>query len=151
MKTATSSTCEPSPVLSTIKSFALNAALRPFPPVPSARNQFEDIFTYQTLGGGDDDLVPSFCHHCGEPYSWTRKRLSAARELIAEADDLNSEERETLSKGLDDLVSDTPATQLAIVRFKKYLPKAGRIIAEGFKSLMIDIASEAVKKSLWPS
>jgi hypothetical protein len=36
------------------------------------------------------------------------------------------------------------------LRFK-YLPKAGRVIVEGINSLMIDIASEAVKKALWPS
>ena len=80
-----------------------------------------------------------------------RKRNQAARELILEAEKLSVEEREILSKSLDDIVHDTPSTQLSVVRFKRLLPKTGREIAEALRSIVVDIASEAAKKAIWPS
>ena len=76
--------------------------------------------------------------------------IKAARELIAEAEKLSPEERESLSKSLDDLVRDTPGTHVAAIRFKKFLPKAGREVADALRSIVVDIASEAAKKALYP-
>ena len=96
------------------------------------------------------ELVAKFCFKCGAPYPWTAKAISATRELLAESA-LSAPEQELMSKSLDDIVRDTPATQVAAARFKKFLPKAGKEIAEGVRSLVVDIASEAAKKILWPS
>jgi hypothetical protein len=100
--------------------------------------------------GMRETLVPKFCHHCGEPYPWTEKGIQSARDLLAEVDLLTGEELASLSDSLNDLVRDTPGTPVAVSRFKKFLPKAGREVADAFRSLIVDIASEAVKKSLWP-
>jgi hypothetical protein len=97
-----------------------------------------------------DKPAPKFCHKCGTPYHWTEKGIKAAKELIAEAEKLSPEERESLSKSLDDLVRDTPGTHGAVIRFKKFLPKAGREIADAVRSIVVDIASEAAKKALYP-
>ena len=97
-----------------------------------------------------EKLAPKFCYQCGKAYPWTEKGIKAARELLAEADNLTDAERDSLSGSLDDLVRDTPNTPVAVRRFKKYLPKAGREIADAVRSVMVDIASEAVKKSIWP-
>lgn len=95
--------------------------------------------------------VPKFCHKCGSPYPWTKKGIHAAKDLISEAERLKPEEKEALNKSLDDIVRDTPSTQAAVIRFKKYLPKAGLEIADAVRSIVIDIASETAKKLLWPS
>ncbi len=98
----------------------------------------------------DDYVLLAFCQDCGSPYPWTGNKLTAARELIAEVENLKPEEAESLNKSLDDLVRDTPSTQLAAIRFKKFLPKAGKEIAEGLRKIIVDIASEAAKKALFP-
>jgi hypothetical protein len=100
--------------------------------------------------GIHETLIPKFCHACGKPYPWTEKGIDAAKQLLAEADQLTVAERESLNSSLNDLVRDTPSTPVAVNRFKKLLPKAGHEIAEAVRSIIVDIASEAVKKSLWP-
>lgn len=92
---------------------------------------------------------PAFCHNCGTAYPWTTAKLKAAKDLISEAEKLSSAERESLSRSLDDLVRNTPTTQVAAVRFKKLLPKAGKEIAEGVRSIVVDILSEAAKRALF--
>jgi hypothetical protein len=94
--------------------------------------------------------APRYCHKCGQPYPWTERSIRAAKELLAETDSLTAQERETLTKSVDDLVRDTPSTPLAVTRFKRFLPKAGREAAEALRTILVDIASEAAKKSLWP-
>jgi hypothetical protein len=96
-----------------------------------------------------DFVPPAFCHNCGHAYPWTEAKLKAAKDLISEAEKLSSEERESLSRSLDDLVRNTPSTQVAAMRFKKLLPKAGKEIAEAVRSIAVDILSEAAKKALF--
>jgi hypothetical protein len=93
---------------------------------------------------------PSFCPDCGSPYPWTEAKLKAAKELSDEFENLSPEERETLKKSLDDIVRDTPQTPVAATRFKKIAAKAGKVAADGLRDIIIDIASEAAKKVIWP-
>lgn len=92
---------------------------------------------------------PAFCHKCGDPYPWTRNALKAARELALELDGLTPEERESLSKSVEDLVRDTPTTPVSMLRFKKLMPKAGKAAAELMKKILFDVATEAVRKQVW--
>jgi len=100
------------------------------------------------------DLTPyyaaSFCHDCGKPYPWTEGRLKAARDLAGEMEKLDTSEREALSKSLDDLVRETPQTQVAVTRFKKLMTKAGSVAAESFRKILVDVLAETIKKQLWP-
>ncbi len=100
--------------------------------------------------GAHEKVVPKFCHGCGTSYPWTERGVRAAKELLTEANKLTVDERESLSSSLDDLIRETPNTPVAVNRFKKFLPKAGREIAEGIRSILVDIISEAAKKSMWP-
>lgn len=93
---------------------------------------------------------PSFCHACGKPYPWIEAKLKAAQDLSDELDNLTQEEKDTLKRGLDDMVRDTPQTTVATTRFKRLVAKAGKGAAEGFKSILVDVVSEAAKKVLWP-
>ena len=104
-----------------------------------------------TMPSIEEEPIPKFCHTCGHPYPWTEKGIKAAKELILEAEKLTPEEREILNKSLDEIVRDTPSTQVAVIRFKKILPKMGKDIAECMRSIVVEIASEAAKKFLWPS
>ena len=93
----------------------------------------------------------SFCDNCGKPYPWTEAKLKAAQELSDELDNLSPEEREILKKSLDDIIRDTPQTTVAANRFKKLVAKAGKVAADGFRDILVDVLSEAAKKIIWPS
>ena len=92
--------------------------------------------------------LPSFCPDCGKPYPWTEAKLKAAKELADELDSLSPEECELLKKSLDDIIvmEDTPQTPVAATRVKKLIIKAAKPVAEAFRKLFIDVASETAKK-----
>jgi hypothetical protein len=92
---------------------------------------------------------PSFCHKCGKPYLWVDKKLAVGTALIEEMQGLSDSERDAPSKSLGDLVRDVPATEVAVVRFKKYLPKAGAAVYDAFKAAMISVVTDEVKKKLF--
>lgn len=94
--------------------------------------------------------VPIYCHNCGKRFPWTAERIAAAQALAEELDELSAAEKLLLQSSIDDLVSDTPKTTVAVARFKKLMSKTGRQAAEGFKSVLIDVVTEVVKKQLWP-
>lgn len=98
--------------------------------------------------GGDPYQQPTYCHDCGAAYPWTTRRLEALRELIREMDGLSGEERERLALSLDDLIAETPKTEVAVIRLKKALTKVGAEAAAAAKRILVDIASQTVKKSL---
>src|SRR6266581_2283192 len=79
--------------------------------------------------------APSFCHNCGEAYPWTARSLTAARELAEELENLGTEEKQILSKSLDDLVRDTRKLLLLWFDSKTFMRKAGGLAAEQLKSM----------------
>jgi hypothetical protein len=92
--------------------------------------------------------LPRFCHSCGQPYPWTAVRMQAAAQLADELEGLSPEERELLKKSLIELVHDAPTAELAAVRVKKALRKVGHAGVETFRKVLVDVLSEAAKKSL---
>ena len=94
--------------------------------------------------------LPIFCSNCGKPYPWTEAKLKAAKDLSDELDNLSPAERETLKKSIDDIVCETPQTTVAVSRFKRLVAKAGKPAADAFRDILVDILSEAIKKSIWP-
>ena len=93
--------------------------------------------------------VPSFCYACGQSYPWTEAKIKAAKDLADELDKLKPDEKEALKKSIDDIIRDTPQTQVAAIRIKKLMVKAGAEAATFFRQILVDIASEAVKKQIW--
>ena len=93
--------------------------------------------------------APSFCYGCGAPYPWTRKGLDAARELADLSENLSTNDKETLKRNLDDLVTESPRTKVAELQFKQLMKKGGKDVYEGLKAILVDIVSETVKKSLF--
>lgn len=92
---------------------------------------------------------PKFCHNCGNSYPWTKAGLESAKELAEEMEGLKPEERESLKKSLDDLVKDSPNTQVAALKFKKLMSKAGKTSANALKDILVNIISESAKKLIW--
>lgn len=103
------------------------------------------------FGVGGIPVAPSFCHECGNPYPWTEGKLAAAWELADELEELSTEEKEKLKQNLNELVRDTPKTEVAVTRVKKILSKIGKESFAAMKSILLDLATEAVKKSLFGS
>jgi hypothetical protein len=93
--------------------------------------------------------APPFCQYCGTAFPWTASKLEAARELVDELG-LNIPEKSLLNESIDDLVRDTPKAQAAAVRFSRLTERAKPVVKEGFKTLLVEVVSESVKKLMWP-
>ena len=102
------------------------------------------------ISAGNDLDLPSYCSKCGKPYPWTEARLTAAADLVREADLLDAPEKEQLIETFGDIVNDSPRTQLAATRANRLMKKAGTTIAGVLRDMFVDIASEAAKKILLP-
>lgn len=92
--------------------------------------------------------APAFCGECGAAFPWTEAKLNAARELIEESDELSPEEKARLKESVPDLMHDGPKTAVAVVRVKKAMMKIGRAAGEALQKILVDIASETVKKTM---
>lgn len=92
---------------------------------------------------------PQFCHHCGEPYPWTISKIQAAQELAKELDELTEEEKEILSKSIIEIIRDSQHTNVATTRIKKLMTKINKHGKAVLGNLLMDIASEPVKKILF--
>lgn len=117
---------------------------------PNCSTHIKGVYHIPGVMAFSDYIPPKFCYKCGEPFSWTKSKLNAAKELADEMDNLTTEERDILKQSLDDLVIETPKVQVATIRFKKLMAKAGRSAADAFRDILVDIASETAKKILWP-
>jgi hypothetical protein len=116
---------------------------------PSCNTQIRGYYHVPGVFCFSDYHKPSYCHNCGSAFPWTVSSLEAARELADEFDDLTYEEKEQLKSSFPDLVKDTPKTIVAETRFKKLMKKAGSEAWDGMKSILVDVVSEAVKKSVF--
>ncbi|MCK0471423.1 DUF2321 domain-containing protein [Halalkalibacter sp. APA_J-10(15)] len=92
---------------------------------------------------------PSFCHECGNPYPWISQIIDNAIELLALDDELPDEHKEIIKGAFPDLIVETPATPVAVAKYKKYMPKAAEYVQNGVKKILYDVASQVVKKSIW--
>ena len=86
--------------------------------------------------------IPSFCDSCGAPFPWTNEKMEVAKELAFEIEGLSADEKQILSKSIDDIVKDTPRTELAATRIKTILAKAKGPSLSLFKEFLIKIGVE---------
>ncbi|MCX8167307.1 MAG: DUF2321 domain-containing protein [Candidatus Micrarchaeota archaeon] len=98
----------------------------------------------------DDYKVPSYCYNCGKPYPWTESALESAKSLINEDENLTTDEKQQFVNALPDLIveSPTPKTQVSVIKFKKFIIKVAAPTGQALKDIIVDIASETIKKSL---
>ena len=93
--------------------------------------------------------VPSFCTSCGKPYPWTKKRIKNFHELTDELDELTPEERNLLNRSLDELIQDSPKSDVASLRFKKIASKLRHDSYDLVKNVATDLLSETLKKAIF--
>lgn len=104
----------------------------------------------------DDDVIiiappttaDSYCTNCGKPYPWTKSALESTALLIQEEEELSEQLKTSLVESLPDIITETPKTNLAVVRVKKCLASAGKFTADAVRQFAIDFGCEFVKKSL---
>lgn len=100
------------------------------------------------IGGGSTFDRPGFCIECGVAYPWTAEGIEAAQELALELEGLKDDDLKLLQRSLDDIVTDNPSTQLAVLRIKKILAKAKGPAVNLLKDAAISIATEVARKAL---
>ena len=98
-----------------------------------------------------EPVAQKFCYNCGSPFPWTNEAIKAAHELAAEMENLSDDEKKILNKSIDEIVNETPKTELEATKFKKIMIKVGKETAEMFKNILVSIASETAKKIIWGS
>ena len=91
---------------------------------------------------------PDYCYNCGNPYPWTESALKSTALLIQEEEELSEQLKASLVESLPDIITETPRTNLAVVRVKKCLASAGKFTADAVRQFAIDFGCELVKKSL---
>jgi hypothetical protein len=116
---------------------------------PNCRTPIRGHYHVPGVIGFFDYSPPSFCFKCGSPFPWTSAALAAADELAEELDNLSSEERALLKRTVADLVREGPAARVAETRFKKIMVKVGREGYEAMRSILTDIVSETVRKTIF--
>lgn len=99
------------------------------------------------LGGSYEP--PSFCHNCGSAFEWTNRKIGSAVELVQEGGGLSDQEIEQFRQSLTALTKDSPEVQVASIRYKKLMAKAGTAVAGGVKEIIVSVLSEAAKKAIW--
>jgi hypothetical protein len=70
------------------------------------------------------------------------------KEIANQTAELSLEEREELSKSIDDLVRDTPRTEWAVREFKRLMKKVPKETWDTMKAILVQVAVESAKKGL---
>lgn len=91
---------------------------------------------------------PDYCHNCGMPYPWTASALENAILLIQEEEELSEQLKVSAIESLPDIITETPKTNIAVVRIKKLLASTGKITGDAIRQFAIDFGCELAKKSL---
>ncbi len=97
----------------------------------------------------DNFAAPNFCRSCGKPYPWIERKLQAAKELIEPEQTLTANERTAFEADINDITRDVPRTQAAAIRIKGFLVKVPGAVGSALRDIVVDIASEAAKKTIF--
>ena len=82
---------------------------------------------------GFEPVIDSYCYNCGNPYPWTKLALEKTEEIISEDECLSQSEKQKLVELMPDLVSETPSTNLAVIKLKKFLSISGKFTADALR------------------
>jgi hypothetical protein len=93
-------------------------------------------------------IPPNHCYNCGTAFPWKTAKVQAAKEHVAEIEELDEGEKNQLQGAIDDLAAGGARTELAASRFKRLMKKAGQTVGSGLYKIVVDVASEAAKKAL---
>jgi len=91
--------------------------------------------------------APFYCHNCGTAFPWTQRKL-AAITIAVQASDLTAEEQGELQDAAEHILKRTPEADGAAQRVKLLLAKAGAGLGQAVRNILVEVASEAVKKQI---
>jgi hypothetical protein len=91
---------------------------------------------------------PSFCFECGKPFLWTTEKISAAKELADELEDVSPDDRANLKTAIDDVAGGGPRAEVGAARIKRMVGKAGTAVGQALWKISVEVASEAARKIL---
>lgn len=92
---------------------------------------------------------PAFCHGCGHPFPWTDVAIEAVQELAAAEGRFTAGEAQSLVASVQDIVAETPRTQVAMIRYRQLMSKASQETASAVRDILVDIVAETVKRTLF--
>lgn len=93
---------------------------------------------------------PAFCQSCGKPFPWTLSKQQAAIQLYAEEETATIQDQNEFQQSVIEITKNTPQSQVASKKITRLLAKIGKESASAIRDILVDVASEAVKKSLLP-
>ncbi|MCT4612495.1 MAG: DUF2321 domain-containing protein [Clostridia bacterium] len=110
------------------------------------KRKIKGNYVYDDYFMPDEYVVPDYCEECGEAYPWTKKKKESLKDLLQDTD-LSEKDQNDFMNYIDDIISENPRTELAVLKVKGILRKITSGAQEVARSLVIDIASETIKKS----
>lgn len=97
-----------------------------------------------------DYIPPKYCPDCGTPYPWTKSKLEAITELIEFDKNLSADEKSYINNNIQALTVDSPKTTVVATKFSYFLKKASSATISATRDILVEIASEAAKKIIFP-
>lgn len=94
--------------------------------------------------------APSYCPECGSAFPWTTASLQALREIAELDEELSKSDVDDLVNSAKDTLSENPKTQVAAMKVRNLLSKAGKMTASAARDILVDIAAESAKRLLLP-
>ena len=91
--------------------------------------------------------VRAFCDACGMAYPWQVARVANALEVLR-LQGVDEADVQEIEKNLSDITRDTPRTQVAVLRVRKALAKAGKPVYDVCIKVIGDVAAATVKAQL---
>lgn len=98
--------------------------------------------------GASDFKKPNYCHECGAMHPWTEKTINAAEELADLIDGLEPEEVAELKNTFPHLIRETPQSQVAAVKFQRFINKGKNEAVAALKELLISVVVDGIKSYL---
>lgn len=93
--------------------------------------------------------VPKFCDNCGKPYPWIDASVAGVKDLLNTINGISDKEKGEFIEDLNNIIRENPNTENSSNKVKKFLSNAGKEIADGVKSLIVEIVAETAKRTIW--
>lgn len=114
---------------------------------PNCNAPIQGAYVAEGIISATSYTPPAYCHNCGAPFPWTERKLAAIAQAV-EASELTAEEQQEFQDAAAEVINRTPQAEGAAQKIKKLLAKAGQGLAQATRDILVDVASEAVKKQL---
>jgi hypothetical protein len=93
-----------------------------------------------------DPVAPNNCRSCGVAYPWRQDAIASAIEIVQM--DMDSDDRLSAAILVEQVVIDTPRTEVSVLKLRRLLAKLGKPAYDVAIKVISDVASETAKKSL---